>query len=258
MKKIILITGATSGIGRATAHILGKNKDYQLIITGRRIERLETVSQEIVQGGGNKPVLLCFDVRDAESCKQQISSLPEEVRAIDVLVNNAGLAKGSGEIQEGNIENWDTMIDTNIKGLLYVTRAVTPGMVERKAGHIINLCSIAGKEVYPRGNVYNATKFAVDALTKAMRMDLYNYNIKVSSVSPGAVEETEFAIVRYDGDKEKASIYNDYTPLKARDIAEIIEFVITRPIHVNINDVTVTATQQASALLTNKSGRIFG
>ena len=257
MQKIILITGASSGIGKATALLLGKNKDFQLILTGRRIEKLEVIAAEIANEGGNLPYLLQFDIREFKNCLDAYHSLPDHLKHIDVLVNNAGLAKGLSEIHEGRIDHWDTMIDTNVKGLLYMSRVISPGMVTRRSGHIINICSIAGKEVYPKGNVYSATKFAVDALSKAMRIDLYPYNIKVSSVSPGAVEETEFAMVRFDGDTERAKIYNEFTPLRAGDIAEVIEFIISRPGRVDIMDVIVTATQQASATLTNKAGRIF-
>lgn len=257
MKKNIFITGASSGIGKASAILLGNNPDNQLILSARRLEKLEELANHIFNNGGVMPHLLPFDIREYQKCQQAFSSLPEGLKNVDILINNAGLAKGLSEIHEGSIDHWESMIDTNIKGLLYMSRIVSPRMVERKSGHIINICSIAGKEVYPKGNVYNATKFAVDALTKAMRLDLYPYNIKVSSVSPGAVEETEFSLVRYDGDETKANIYKEFTPLRAGDIAEIIEFIISRPMRVDIMDVIVTATQQASAVFTNKSGRIF-
>lgn len=184
-----------------------------------------------------------------------MDSLPEEWQAIDVLVNNAGKAKGLSPIHEGKLEHWEEMIDTNIKGLLYMTRVIAPGMVARETGHIINVGSIAGKEIYPNGNVYCASKAAVDALTAGMRLDLHKFNIRVSQVSPGHVEETEFALVRFDGDAERAQIYKDFQPLKASDVAEVIYFQASRPAHVNIQDVVLYGTQQASATVINRSGR---
>lgn len=198
---------------------------------------------------------LPFDVCDRNAVSQAFDNLPENWREIDVLVNNAGLAKGLAPIHEGSLEDWETMIDTNIKGLLYVTRCVAPGMVARRKGHIVNTGSSAGKEVYPQGNVYCATKFAVDALTKAMRYDLYRHNVRVSQVSPGHVEDTEFALNRFDGDAERANIYADFQPLKASDVAEVIYFIVARPPHVNLQDVWMYGTQQASSMLIDRSGR---
>lgn len=250
----VLITGATSGIGRATADIFARN-GHRLIITGRRAERLSTLKAHFETQYHIDVLMLPFDVRDQRTVEYTLENLPESWQKIDVLVNNAGLAKGLSPIHEGNLEHWETMIDTNIKGLLYVTRAVAPGMVRRRHGHIINLGSSAGKEVYPMGNVYSATKFAVDALTRSMRLDLYTHNIRVSQVSPGHVEETEFAINRFDGDAERAKIYNDFQPLKAADVAEVIYFMATRPPHVNIQDVYMFCSQQASATAVDRSGR---
>jgi len=202
-------------------------------------------------------LILPFDVRDSGAVEAALTNLPEDWQNVDILVNNAGLAKGFSPLQEGSIEHWETMIDTNIKGLLYVTRAISPGMVQRRRGHIINLGSIAGKEVYPNGNVYCATKFAVDALTQGMRLDLHKYNIRVSQVSPGHVEETEFALNRFDGDVERAKVYEDFQPLRAADVAEVIYFMTTRPPHVNVQDVVMYGTQQASATVLDRSGRKF-
>ncbi|MEM9921241.1 MAG: SDR family NAD(P)-dependent oxidoreductase [Bacteroidota bacterium] len=250
----VLITGATAGIGKATAEVFARN-GYRLILTGRRQERLDAIKKDYTDKWGTDVHLLCFDVRSAEATKAAIESIPEEWRQSDILINNAGLASGFGSIAEGNPEDWDKMIDTNIKGLLYMTRAISPSMVARRQGHIINVCSIAGHQVYPNGNVYCATKHAVDALTKGMRLDLYKHNIRVSQVSPAHVEETEFALVRYHGDAEKAKIYDDFQPLKAIDIAETIYFIATRPAHVNIQDIVILGTQQASANHINRSGR---
>jgi NADP-dependent 3-hydroxy acid dehydrogenase YdfG/Flp pilus assembly protein TadD len=252
--KVVLITGATSGIGRATAEIFAKN-GYRLILTGRRFDRLEAVKTVFEEDYKNKIEILNFDVRNVEAVKHAIDSLSEEFRNIDILINNAGLASGLAPIHEGDISDWELMIDTNIKGLLYMTRAVAPHMVARKSGHIINLSSIAGKEVYPNGNVYVASKHAVDALTRAIRADLYKYNIRVSQVAPGMVEETEFALVRFHGDAEKAKIYDDIQPLKASDIAETIYYIASRPENVNIQDVVIMCTQQGSANLYDRSGR---
>ncbi|MFN0013574.1 MAG: SDR family NAD(P)-dependent oxidoreductase [Saprospiraceae bacterium] len=251
----VLITGATSGIGRATAELFARN-GHRLVITGRREERLDALRQQFADEYQNNAVLsLTFDVRDAAAVAEQIESLPEEWQDIDVLVNNAGLAKGLAPIHEGQIEHWETMIDTNIKGLLYVTRAVSPGMVRRRRGHIINIGSSAGKEVYPNGNVYCATKFAVDALTRGMRMDLYAHNVRVSQVSPGHTEETEFALTRFDGDAERAKIYNDFRPLRAADVAEAVYFAATRPPHVNVQDIWLFPSQQAASTMIDRSGR---
>jgi len=250
MSRLALITGATSGIGRATALLLAE-KGMNLIITGRREDRLLSLKKEL--GMKNVRVLtLCFDVRDEASVKEKLGKLPEAWRKIDVLLNNAGLAAGLGAVQNGDMDDWDRMIDTNVKGLLYVTRTIAPGMVERNAGHIINIGSIAGKEVYPNGNVYCATKHAVDALTKGMRIDLLPHNIKVTQICPGAVE-TEFSLIRFHGDKERADkVYEGYENLVAEDIADCIWFVISRPPHVNINDMVVMPTAQASATIFHK------
>lgn len=251
----VLITGATSGIGLATAELFARN-GHRLILTGRRADRLEALRERFATDYGNAEVLtLCFDVRDAAAVSAHLGHLPDAWQGIDVLVNNAGLAKGLAPIHEGSLEHWDTMIDTNIKGLLYVTRTVAPGMVHRRKGHIINIGSSAGKEVYPNGNVYCATKFAVDALTRGMRMDLYTHNVRVSQVSPGHTEETEFALTRFDGDAERAQIYNNFQPLKALDVAEAVYFAATRPPHVNVQDIWMFPTQQASSTMLDRSGR---
>jgi len=246
MNGIALITGATSGIGRAIALLLARN-EYNVIITGRRDELLDKLEMEIMSKSAAEVLSLCFDVRDRAAVADTIESLPKKWQSIDILVNNAGLAAGFAPIQEGDIDDWEQMIDTNIKGLLYITRAISPGMVARKSGHIINIGSIAGKEVYDNGNVYCGTKFAVDALTKGMRTDLVKHDIKVSAIHPGMVE-TEFSIVRFKGDKEKAdNVYYGLTPLYDTDIAEAVLFTVTRPPHVNINDMVIMPTAQASA-----------
>lgn len=250
----VLITGATSGIGKATATVFAKN-GYRVILTGRRADRLEAMKTEFEDTYHNRIQLLNFDVRSLDDVKKALSDLDEDFKNVDILINNAGLASGLSPIHEGDIEDWDKMIDTNVKGLLYMTRAIAPNMVARRKGHIVNIGSIAGKEIYPNGNVYSASKFAVDALTRAMRVDLHKYNIRVSQVSPGAVEETEFALVRFHGDAEKARIYNDFTPLKASDVAETIYFMVTRPEYVNIQDVVMMGTQQGSANHFDRSGR---
>ena len=250
----VLVTGATSGIGKATAALFAQN-GYRLILTGRRSDRLETLKADFEAEYHNRIQLLNFDVRSLEDMKKSLSELEEDFKNVDILINNAGLASGFAPIHEGEIEDWDKMIDTNIKGLLYMTRAIAPQMVARRKGHIINIGSIAGKEIYPNGNIYSATKFAVDALTRAMRVDMHKYNIRVSQVSPGAVEETEFAMVRFHGDVEKASIYKDFTPLKASDVADTIYYMATRPEYVNIQDVVMMGTQQGSANHFDRSGR---
>ena len=252
--KTVLITGATSGIGKATADLFAKN-GYNLIITGRRKERLDEVSIELEKVHRIKIKTLAFDVRDKDAAAKAIKSLKKEWKKIDILINNAGKAKGFSPIHEGNLDHWEEMIDTNIKGLLYLSRLISPLMVAQKSGHIVNIGSIAGKEAYPNGNVYCATKFAVDGLTKAMRIDLHSYNVRVSQIAPAHVEETEFALVRFDGDAEKAKIYEDFTPLNARDIAETIYFMVSRPAHVNILDVVIQGTQQPSATILDRSGR---
>jgi len=254
--KTVLITGATSGIGKATAKLFAK-RGYNIIITGRRADRLEHLSEKFEFKYGALVHPLCYDVRDRSACEAAVSSIPESLQQIDILINNAGLASGMDPIHEGDINDWETMIDTNLKGLLYMTRLISPRMVERQRGHIINICSIAGHEVYPNGNVYNATKSGVEALTRSMRLDLFQHNIRVSMVSPAHVEETEFAMVRYHGDQEKAKIYEDFNPLKSKDIADLIYFIATRPKHVNIQDIIILSTQQGSATMTDRSGRKF-
>jgi len=249
MKKTALITGATSGIGRATAEILAKN-EYRLIICGRRQERLLKLEAEL--SNSTDVHTLNFDVREKDAVFEAISSLPDNWRSIDILLNNAGNAHGFDPIHEGNLDDWDAMIDINVKGLLYVTKAVVQGMVERKSGHIINIGSIAGKEVYPNGNIYCASKFAVDAANNGMRLDLNKYGIKVSQVCPGLVE-TEFSMVRFKGDQDKSEkVYQGIDALTAEDIADLIYFIISRPQHVNISDVTVLPTAQASATMVNR------
>ena len=255
-RRTVLITGATSGIGRATARLFAA-KGYRLILTGRREDRLSALQAELEQRYHATIFPMAFDIRQEAVTRQLIRALPREWSTIDVLVNNAGLAKGLAPIHEGKVEDWDTMIDTNIKGLLYMTRAVVPGMVTRGTGHVINVCSTAGKETYPKGNVYCATKFAVDALTQSMRQDLVPFNIRVGQVSPGHVEETEFALNRFDGDKERARIYEDFNPLKASDVAEAIWFMVSQPAHVNIQDILLMGTQQAGNRQIERSGRIF-
>ncbi|MCP2042146.1 SDR family NAD(P)-dependent oxidoreductase [Pontibacter sp. HSC-36F09] len=248
MARIALVTGATSGIGRATALALAK-AGYHIIATGRRTERLQELQQQITE----VPVYtLAFDVRDREAVADAFSSLPDDWKGIDVLVNNAGNAHGLAPVQSGSLSDWDAMLDINVKGLLYVTHAVLPLMIARKQGHIINIGSIAGKEVYANGNVYCASKFAVDAISKGMRIDLVQEGIKVSEVNPGLVE-TEFSEVRFKGDKERAAgVYQGYEPLRAEDIADLITFMVTRPAHVNIAEVLILPAAQASATVLNK------
>ncbi len=251
--KTALITGATSGIGLATARTFAQ-AGWRLILTGRREDRLEAVKEELIEAGA-EVLGLVFDVRNYSSVAENIQNLPEEWRSIDLLINNAGKAKGLSEIQEGSLEHWEEMIDTNIKGLLYLTRCISPLMVAQHSGHIINIGSIAGKEPYPMGNVYCASKAAVDMLTRTMRLDLHKYNIRVSQIAPGHVEETEFALVRFDGDADRAKIYNDFQPLTSQDVANTIYYMATQPGHVNIQDVVIYGTQQASATVIDRSGR---
>ena len=244
MNKTVLITGATSGIGEATALLLAKNK-YNLIVTGRRNDRLISLRENIEKKTAAKIHVLNFDIRSQEETEKAINSLPEDWQNIDILINNAGLAAGLGAINEGVLDDWERMIDTNVKGLLYITRIISARMIKKGSGHIVNISSIAGKETYPLGNVYCATKHAVQALTKGMRLDFLKHGIKVSSVCPGAVD-TEFSIVRFTGDEQRAkNVYEGFTPLYAGDIAETILFVITRPEHVNIDDILVMPTDQA-------------
>ena len=246
MAKIALITGATSGIGRSTAFELASH-GYNLIITGRRKDRLDQITKEITDKYSVEVLALNFDVRKYEEVKNAISSLSPEWKNIDVLINNAGLAAGLSDIQDGDLDDWEAMIDTNIKGLLYMTKEVSPLMIKNNSGHIINISSTAGKEVYPKGNVYCATKFAVDALNKGMRIDLLPHNIKVTSINPGLLE-TEFSLVRFKGDEEKAKkVYEGFEPLHPEDVADTIWFVLSRPAHVCLNEVLMTATAQASS-----------
>jgi len=243
---IALITGATSGIGKASATIFAKH-GYDLIITGRRDDRLQTFATELKKDFKIKVHTLYFDIRKLAEVKTNIASLPNEFKQIDVLLNNAGLASGLSAIQDGDTDDWEKMIDTNIKGLLYITREVSPLMIANKKGHIINIGSIAGKEVYANGNVYCATKHAVDALNKAMRIDLLPYGIRVTAVNPGMVE-TEFSVVRFHGDEERAKkVYEGLNPLTPQDIAETVFWAASRPAHVNINDIVIMPTVQANA-----------
>ena len=249
--KTALITGATSGIGKAIALRLAKEK-YALILTGRRDDRLEALKVEIERDYETKVYTLCFDVRDYSQVEKAINTLPDEWKTIDVLVNNAGLAAGFDPIHAGSLNDWEQMIDTNIKGLLYVTRVVSPAMVARKSGHIINIGSIAGKTVYPNGAVYCATKHAVKALNEGMRMDFLPYGIRVTEVCPGAVE-TEFSLVRFKGDRQRANqVYRGFAPLVAEDIAEAVCFAISQPPHVTIQDMLIMPTAQVDATMIHR------
>ncbi|QXV65231.1 SDR family oxidoreductase [Mucilaginibacter sp. 21P] len=246
MSKIALITGATAGIGEACAHTFAQ-QGYDLILTGRRLDRLEKVAGHLNDKYNVEIAVSSFDVRNREDTLGSLESLPSKWRQVSVLVNNAGLSQGLDPINAGSYDDWDTMIDTNIKGLLYVSKLVSNWMITNGGGHIINIGSIAGKQVYPNGNVYCATKHAVDALTKSMRIDLLSHGIKVTAIHPGMVE-TEFSEVRFKGDKERAKkVYEGFEPLKAADIAETIWFVVSRPAHVNINDLLIMPTSQATA-----------
>jgi hypothetical protein len=248
---LALITGATSGIGKSTA-LLFAEKGWDLIITGRREERLSELKSELEKKNKVKVITLCFDIRKNEQVEKAVNSLGDTASKIDLLINNAGLAAGLSAIHEGNLDHWERMIDTNVKGLLYITRLISKKMSENKSGHIINIGSIAGKEVYANGNVYCATKHAVDALNKAMRIDLLPYNIKVTAINPGMVE-TEFSIVRFDGDEDKAKkVYSGMQPLRPEDIAETAYWVASRPAHVCINDIIIMPTVQASAANVNR------
>jgi 3-hydroxy acid dehydrogenase / malonic semialdehyde reductase len=248
MNKLALITGATSGIGKATAELLAKS-GFDLILCGRRKDRLEKMKEKLSDVNVH---LLTFDIRDRDAVHQAIGQLPPDFQNIDILINNAGNAHGLDPIQTGDTDDWDAMIDINVKGLLYVSKAIISGMVKRKRGHIINIGSIAGKEVYPNGNVYCASKFAVDALTKGMRIDLIKEGVKVSAVHPGLVE-TEFSLVRFKGDEYRASgVYEGYQPLQAEDIAHTILFMIQQPAHVNLADVVILPSDQASSMVLNR------
>ena len=245
--KIALVTGATSGIGWATAEHLAA-VGYKLIICGRREERLKELSSKVEV----ETYPLIFDVRDKAAVDAAIASLPEEWKAIDVLINNAGNAHGLGKIQDGNVNDWEAMIDINVKGLLYMTKAVVPGMIARATGHIVNIGSVAGKEVYPNGNVYCASKHAVDALNSGMRLDLNGTGVKVSQVCPGLVE-TEFSLVRFKGDEDRAdAVYQGFDPLTANDIADLIQFIVTRPAHVNIADTLIFPAAQAGSTVVDR------
>lgn len=249
MKKTALITGATSGIGRATAHEFAKN-GINLILCGRRQERLKTI-QKALERHTNVHILN-FDVRDKVAVFDAIENLPEDFKNIDILINNAGNAHGLDPIQDGNLEDWDAMMDINVKGLLYISKAIIPQMTERCSGHIINIGSSAGKEVYPKGNVYCASKHAVLAITDGMRIDLNPYGIKVTAINPGLVE-TEFSQVRFKGEAVADNVYKGYKALQAEDIAEIIQFAISRPAHVNIADLLVFPTAQANSVTVKKA-----
>jgi 3-hydroxy acid dehydrogenase/malonic semialdehyde reductase len=244
MPKIALITGATAGIGEATARVFAQ-QNYNLILLARRTERLENLAENLSAEFGIEVKTLIVDVREKEAV-QKLETLPEEWKRVDVLINNAGLSRGLDPINAGDTDDWDVMIDTNVKGLLYVTKIVSNWMIKHRSGHIVNIGSIAGKETYINGNVYCATKYAVDSLNQAMRIDLLPHKIKVTGIHPGAVE-TEFSEVRFKGDKERAKkVYDGFEPLHAQDIADTIWFAVSRPAHVNINDMIVLAAAQAN------------
>ncbi|AZQ59952.1 SDR family NAD(P)-dependent oxidoreductase [Maribacter sp. MJ134] len=250
MNETVFITGATSGIGKATAELFAKHQ-FKLILCGRRQERLVHLKEQL--GALTTVHTLNFDVRDKDAVKKAIDSLPEEFSKISILINNAGNAHGLDTIQEGSITDWDAMLDINVKGLLYVSKAIIPKMITQNKGHIINIGSTAGKEVYPRGNVYCASKHAVDAINQGMRIDLNQHGIRVGAVNPGLVE-TEFSQVRFKGDDERAeNVYKGFQALKPEDIADIILFTVTRPYHVNIADLVVMPTAQASSTIVNKT-----
>ncbi|MFQ3213255.1 MAG: 3-hydroxy acid dehydrogenase/malonic semialdehyde reductase [Marivirga sp.] len=249
MKKTAFITGATSGIGQATAMLLGKN-GYNIVACGRRADRLDSLKS--VLSSETEIHTLIFDVTAQEAVESAIGSLPPEFQQIDILINNAGNAHGLASFEEGNMADWEAMIDINVKGLLYVSKPIVKQMVARKAGHIINIGSIAGKEAYPNGNIYCASKHAVDAINSSMRMDLNKYGIKVSQVAPGLVE-TEFSLVRFKGDEERSKgVYEKFDALQAQDIAELILFMVSRPAHVNLADVLILPNAQASATMVRK------
>ena len=250
-RKIIFITGATAGIGEATALLFAQNA-WDLIITGRREERLNSLAQQIEETYKVDVLPLNFDVRNQKAVQEAVTNLPKKWQAIDVLVNNAGLAVGRDNFQEAEIGDWERMIDTNIKGLLYVSRLMSPMMIENQKGHIINISSTAGTQVYAKGHVYCATKHAVEALSQGMRIDLLKHGIKVTSIQPGMVE-TEFSVVRFRGNKEEAdNVYKGITPLVAQDVADTIYFAATRPTHVNINEIMLTCTAQANSFYTHR------
>lgn len=252
MKKIVFITGATSGFGEACAVKFAAN-NYKLVLNGRRKDRLEVLQQKLKKEYNAESYVLPFDVRDQPTVFSSILSLPKEWLNIDVLINNAGLALGRDLFDEASLEDWDTMIDTNVKGLLYVSKAIVPFMIQNKKGHVINVGSIAGKEVYERGNVYCASKQAVDAISKAMRIDLLQHGIKITAIHPGAAE-TEFSIVRFKGNEDSAKkVYEGYQPLTSEDVAEVIYYAASQPPHVCINDLVITCTQQANSYHFNKN-----
>lgn len=252
MNKIILITGATAGIGKACAEKFAAAK-YDLIITGRRKERLEAMQSQLQKEHGIEVLTLCFDVQDRQAVENIFSDLPERWKKIDVLINNAGLALGRDSFADADMNDWETMLNSNVHGLLYVSKAVLPFMLAQGKGHIVNMGSVAGKEVYEKGNVYCASKFAVDAITKAMRIDLLKNNIKVTGIHPGAVE-TEFSLVRFKGDDETAkAAYNGLTPLTPEDVADTVFYCVNLPAHVCINDLVITCTQQAGTYYFNKN-----
>jgi NADP-dependent 3-hydroxy acid dehydrogenase YdfG len=252
MNAIVLITGATAGIGKACAEKFAA-AGYQLIITGRRKDRLDELKATLEAEYGIKVLPLCFDIQKRESVFAAVKTLPDEWKKISILINNAGLALGRDSFENANLDDWDTMMHTNVDGLLYMTRAILPNMIEHKKGHIINIGSIAGKEVYENGNVYCASKFAVDAISKSMRIDLLKYGIKVTAIHPGAVE-TEFSLVRYKGDEMKANAaYDGFTPLTAMDIADTVFYSAGLPDHVCINELIITCTQQAGTYYFNKN-----
>lgn len=249
---IVFITGASSGFGKATAEKFAQ-AGYQLILNARRLDRLEALKTHLVASYGSQVLLLPFDVRNREEVAQQLDNMPAAWQKIDVLINNAGLAAGRDAFQDGSMDDWELMIDTNLKGLMYVSKWVVKGMMEQKSGHIINISSLAGQEVYPQGNLYCATKHAVTALSKGMRMDLLPYHIKVTNISPG-LAETEFSIVRFKGDTEKASkVYEGYQPLQPEDIADVIFFAASRPAHVNLEEITILPTAQSDSRTVNKN-----
>ena len=252
MNKTVLITGATAGIGKACAKLFAQNK-YRIIITGRRKERLEQLVDELKEAYDAEVLPLTFDVRDQAAVAAALANLPRDWQQVDILLNNAGLAAGKDPIQSGKRDNWERMIDTNVKGLLYVSEQIIPQMVARKSGHIINVSSTAGKEAYPGGNVYCASKHAVEAITEGMRQDLLPYNIRVSRVSPGMVE-TEFSLVRFDGDQQAAdATYQGMEPLHPEDVADAIYYMATRPPHVCVNDLVLLPTAQANSYLVHRS-----
>jgi serine 3-dehydrogenase len=251
--KIALITGASSGIGKATAVLFAKN-GARLILAARRNERIEKLAASLTNEYGVDAIYFALDVRNQKEVENKINSLPPNWKEIDILINNAGLSRGLDKLHEGKLGDWEEMIDTNVKGLLYVSRAVIPGMVERNRGDIVNIGSIAGHEVYPGGNVYCATKHAVDALTKGMQIDLVDTPIRVCTVDPGMVE-TEFSVVRFHGDKDRAGkVYQGIQPLTPDDVAEAILFCVTRPPHVNIHQLRIMPTSQASATIVHRKG----